>query len=135
MGIYESDADYNEGGSLLKAIDLPEKKKVRVKISGVELVALPTFADRTKKEKKFVLHFEGRDKALALNPTNKEAVLVTLAPKVEGFEDDPDWEKFVGQEITIYRTKVKLGTGEIKDAIRVEREEDFEEAGEDEIDF
>lgn len=136
MPMYREEGDYGSGGDLLKALDLPENVKMPLKIVSIEKMELPSFADRNVKEMKFVIGFEDKEKKMALNATNIDAIEATLGPQIKGYAEDPDFEKWVGHTVVLYRDKVKIqSTGEIKACMRIEKQVTMEEANPDDIDF
>lgn len=65
-----------------------------------------------RKTRKPIIHFDGKEKPLAINKTNGKAISTLYGP------DTKDW---LGQWITIYPTKTTFG-GEERDCIRVKPE-------------
>jgi hypothetical protein len=64
--------------------------RVRVRIASVEMAKLGS-------DTKPVVYFQGKQKGLALNPTNNTALIDLLGPESD------DW---IGREIVLYTTKV-----------------------------
>ena len=87
-------------GSFLKQDDL-QGRAVKVVIAGVELEDVKD-PDSEKKEKKLVVHFAGKDKALILNRTNCEAM--------EAITGTDDYGSWVGRSVVLFTDPtVKFG--------------------------
>lgn len=82
-------------------------RDVVVTISRVEASVLT--APGGKKNKKPVVHFEGREKGLALNRTNAKTIAAMYGN---------DTSRWIGQRITIYPTQTTFGS-ETVECIRV----------------
>lgn len=87
--------------------DLPPGRDVTVTIARVEAGTLTSQGNR--KTRKPVLHFEGKEKGLALNKTNGKAIANMFGPKTE---------KWIGKQIAIYATTTQFGS-EVVECIRV----------------
>lgn len=109
---------YESKSSTLKASDLPPGRDVPVIISGIEEAE---FDDDSKKVKKLVLKFQGKEKGLALNKTNATTIAAAYGPETN---------MWTGKKVFLYSTKVDFG-GQMVDAIRVRAE--LPVAAEDEI--
>lgn len=82
-------------------------REVTVTICKVEAATLTGQGGR--KTRKPVIHFEGKDKGLALNKTNGKIIANMYGP---------DTAQWLGKSITIYPTQTEMG-GETVDCIRV----------------
>ena len=91
----------------LSAADL-NGQDVTVTIDGAELEEFD--GDGRSKEKKVVLSFRGKKKAMICNKTNFNTIV-----KVLGYEDTDDW---IGKSITIGPREVEFG-GEMVWSLRV----------------
>lgn len=84
------------GRNTLKAEDLPPNFR---SVLTVERVTVQTFDDRddkTRKEKKLVLHFVGKDKGLVLG--------VTTANMMAEIAKSRDYDYWPGKSVVLYRT-------------------------------
>ena len=89
----------------LKAADLPQGKRVLVRIQHVQVEEIGK-----NKDKKPVVYFEGKEKGLCLNKTNATAIK-TIA-------GTPETESWVGLTVGLYATMVDF-SGQQVPAIRV----------------
>ncbi len=88
------------------AFDLDGKDRVLTisKVAAGELTA-----GGGKKAKKPIVHFDGKEKGLALNATNAKTIAALYGNYTE---------KWIGREITLYPTTTQMG-GETVECIRV----------------
>jgi hypothetical protein len=84
-------------------------REATVRIRSVEAGVLTSQGNR--KTKKPIIHFEGKDKGLALNKTNAKAIAAMYGN---------DTTKWIGKAITIYPTTTTFGS-ETVDCIRVKQ--------------
>lgn len=92
-------------------------KDVTVTISRVEAGTL--IGQGGRKAKKPVVHFEGKEKGLALNTTNAKTIAALYGNYTE---------KWIGRSVTLYPTTTQMG-GEVVECIRVRPELPKQAAG------
>ncbi len=79
---------FPSSSNFLRKEDLP--KPAKVTISGVELME---FEQDGKTQRKLVINFDGKDKALACNKTNARTI---------GSMHTDDTDNWIGKDITLY---------------------------------
>lgn len=97
------------GGNTLKAEDVPPNFRA---VLTVERVTVQTFEDEKKgAQRKLVLHFQGKDKALALNVTN--------ANMMAEIAQSRDYDYWQNTKVLLYRTTTEYA-GRRVPALRLE---------------
>lgn len=99
------------GGNTLKAEDLPPNFRAVLRIESVSVQEFDDRDDKTKKERKLVLRFFGKEKGLALNITNANMMAEIARTR--------DYERWVGLHVVLFRTMTDFG-GKRVPAIRLD---------------
>lgn len=115
MAMPKFDDVFQSTSNYLKAADIPPGKRVKVTI---ERYSVKEFEGDKGKEKKVLLTFVGRDKALVCNKTNARIICNNV--------ESTDLDDWVGAEISLYRARVDF-QGQLVDALRVVEEAPAEE--------
>lgn len=84
------------GGNTLKAEDVPPTFKAVMTVERVTVQVFSDKNDKDAKEKKLVLHFQGKEKGLALNVTN--------ANMMAEISQSRDYDYWPGVKVLLYRT-------------------------------
>lgn len=84
------------GGNSLKAEELPPNFKAVLTVDRVSVQQFTDRDDKSNKEKKLVLYFNGKEKGLVLNVTN-----ANMMAEIAGSRDYDYWP---GHAVLLYRT-------------------------------
>ena len=89
------------------AFDLPEGRDAIVTI---ERVTAKELHNPTKKERKPIVHFVGREKSLIVNATNGAILSSMFGPKIGGWK---------GKQIALYKTTTSGPGGQVVECVRI----------------